>query len=135
MKNKAHPNRKRGGPWHTHPKLKEADAKAAPTGLTHPKVVPQAYPDIPRRFHAGKTDTSHASVIGTAEDGLAPLATDLLILCDGTVLAHNLTPAMAALLHRLNPEDETMRLRTRNARARLASSAADRRVGTPKLRH
>jgi hypothetical protein len=37
--------------------------------------------------------------------------TDILILSDGTVMAHNLTPAMATVLHKLNPEDETIRAR------------------------
>ncbi len=46
------------------------------------------------------------------EQPAEPAATDLLILSDGTVLAHNLTPAMAAVLHKLNPQDETMRLRS-----------------------
>jgi hypothetical protein len=37
--------------------------------------------------------------------------TDILILSDGTVLAHNLTPGMADVLHKLNPKDETIRAR------------------------
>jgi hypothetical protein len=40
---------------------------------------------------------------------------------------------MAVVLHQLNPEDETMRVRSVPARERLASSTADRRVGTPEL--
>ena len=36
---------------------------------------------------------------------------ELLILADGRILTHNLTPAMAAVLRELNPEDEPMRLR------------------------
>jgi len=59
----------------------------------------------------------------------APLATDLLILCDGTVLAHNLTPGMAEVLHQINPEDQTMRRRVLTARKPAASSDADRWVG------
>ena len=51
-----------------------------------------------------------------AQRGRASAATDLLILCDGTVLAHNLTPVMAGVLHQLNPEDETMRRRSVAAR-------------------
>ena len=66
-------------------------------------------------------------------EGRVSLATDLLILSDGTVLAHNLTPGMAAVLHQINPEDETMKVRGVPARERLASSTADRRVGTPEL--
>ena len=41
----------------------------------------------------------------------SPAATDILILSDGTVLAHNLTPGMAKVLHQLNPKDETIRAR------------------------
>ena len=63
-----------------------------------------------------------------------PLATDFLILSDSTVLAHNLTPVMAAILHKLNPQDQTIKLRSVPARERLASSTADRRVGTPEFR-
>lgn len=37
--------------------------------------------------------------------------TELLILSDGTILAHNLTPAMAAVLLKLDPDDNTMKQR------------------------
>ncbi len=40
-----------------------------------------------------------------------PPATDILILSDGTVLAHNLTPGMANVLHKLNPKDKKLRAR------------------------
>ena len=33
---------------------------------------------------------------------------ELLVLPDGRILVHNLTPAMAALLHQLDPEDRRM---------------------------
>ena len=56
--------------------------------------------------------------------------TDLLVLSDGTVLAHNLTPVMATLLHKLNPKDEAMRLRTRTDRKPLSSSTANRQANT-----
>ena len=36
---------------------------------------------------------------------------ELLLLPDGRILVHNLTPAMAALLHQLDPEDRRMFLR------------------------
>ena len=39
------------------------------------------------------------------------LLTELLILSDGTVLAHNLTPVMAAILTGINMSDETLRQR------------------------
>ena len=34
--------------------------------------------------------------------------TELLLLPDGRILVHNLVPAMAALLHQLNPGDRSM---------------------------
>lgn len=39
------------------------------------------------------------------------VATDILILADGTVLAHNLTPGMAKVLHKLNPKDKAIKAR------------------------
>jgi len=56
---------------------------------------------------------------------------ELLILPDGQILVHNLTPAFAGLLHKLNPDDEQIssRLSRRNeAKAdvtRQTSSASD----------
>ena len=42
----------------------------------------------------------------------APVAVDdLLILSDGTILAHNLTSAMAVVLNTLNPDDRAMKQR------------------------
>jgi hypothetical protein len=35
----------------------------------------------------------------------APLVSELLVLPDGRVLVHNLTPSFAALLRELNPQD------------------------------
>ena len=61
----------------------------------------------------------------------ASLVTDLLILSDGTVLAHNLTPVMAAVLHKLNPEEETMRRRTLTACERASASNTDCLAGRP----
>jgi hypothetical protein len=47
----------------------------------------------------------------------ALLATaEFLILSDGTVLAHNLTPAMADVLRVLNPDDPVMSHRARRYR-------------------
>ena len=60
-----------------------------------------------------------------------PLATDLLILSDGTVLAHNLTPVMATVLHKLNPHDATIRARAARSRRRPAHTGAARPKRTP----
>ncbi len=48
---------------------------------------------------------------------------ELLILGDGTIFAHNLTPAMAALLAELNPDDAAMR---RRANRNIAKNHPDR---------
>jgi hypothetical protein len=45
---------------------------------------------------------------------------ELLILPDGRILVHNLTPAFAGLLHELNPDDEQISSRvTRHMSPRL----------------
>jgi hypothetical protein len=41
----------------------------------------------------------------------AELMSELLILADGKVYVHNLTPEMAAVLSELNPADETIKQR------------------------
>jgi hypothetical protein len=45
----------------------------------------------------------------TVEEGRS--SAEILILPDGRILAHNITPAVAAVLAELNPADEPMRLR------------------------
>jgi hypothetical protein len=50
-----------------------------------------------------ETSESNAARAGTSEE--------ILILTDGRILAHNLTPVMAAVLRQLNPNDEPMRQR------------------------
>ena len=37
--------------------------------------------------------------------------TEFLILADGRILVHNITPTMASILSQLNPADELMRER------------------------
>ena len=41
------------------------------------------------------------------------LTTELLLLPDGRILVHNLTPAFADVLSELNPTDETIRSRAK----------------------
>ena len=48
------------------------------------------------------------------------LQSELLILPDGIVLAHNITPLMAAVLSVLNPEDAAIRERLGTQRAPAA---------------
>ena len=43
---------------------------------------------------------------------------EFLILSDGRILAQNITPTMAKLLSKLNPEDELMRERARSGNRR-----------------
>jgi len=59
-----------------------------------------------------------------AED--AALITELLVLPDGRILVHNLTPAFAGLLSGLNPDDEQLASRalargTRNTQSEFPS--------------
>jgi hypothetical protein len=54
-----------------------------------------------------KPKTRHSKMAPTCNASM----TELLIQVDGTVLAHNLTPAMAELLIALNPSDEPMKQR------------------------
>ncbi len=42
-------------------------------------------------------------------------STELLILPDGRILAHNITPEMAALLAELDPQNKAMKARNRRA--------------------
>jgi hypothetical protein len=48
--------------------------------------------------------------------------TELLLLPDGRILVHNLIPAMAALLHQLDPEDRSMIKRSTVKRSRRRKS-------------
>ena len=48
--------------------------------------------------------------------------TELLILADGRILVHNLTPAMAALLRQLDPRDRSMINRATVVRSRRRGS-------------
>jgi hypothetical protein len=47
----------------------------------------------------------HRPKKGSASPGKDQVS-ELLILPDGQILVHNLTPAFAGLLHELNPDDE-----------------------------
>ena len=49
----------------------------------------------------------------TRDDGQS--SAELLILADGRILAHNITPALARILSELDPADEAMRQRARAA--------------------
>jgi hypothetical protein len=48
--------------------------------------------------------------------------TELLLLPDGRILVHNLIPAMAALLHQLDPGDRSMIKRSTVKRSRRRKS-------------
>jgi hypothetical protein len=54
-----------------------------------------------------KPKTEHLKMATTGNASM----TELLIQADGTVFAHNLTPAMAELLNALNPSDKPMKQR------------------------
>lgn len=52
------------------------------------------------------------------ETSRSAAATEILIQADGKILAHNLTPALAALLSAINPSDEQMKRRSRASKPR-----------------
>jgi hypothetical protein len=47
-----------------------------------------------------------------------PDSSEILILPDGKILAHNITPEMARVLAELNPEDKPMRQRAKTGNRR-----------------
>lgn len=58
-------------------------------------------------------DIRRLKTCNTAECNSALPHSELLILPDGRILVHNLTPAFAEVLHELNPEQEEIAARTR----------------------
>lgn len=52
-----------------------------------------------------------AETMTVSPDAAGAAECDLLILCDGTVLVHNLTPGLAAILSELNSNDPSIRPR------------------------
>ena len=62
--------------------------------------------------------------------------TELLVLPDGQLLVHNLTPALAAVLAELNPADEAMQERaakTSRSKSRSKSRIRSRKTGEMSL--
>lgn len=53
---------------------------------------------------------------------------ELLLLPDGRILVHNLTPAMAALLQHLDPEDRRMLRRAVVPRSRRRKRRAEQQI-------
>jgi hypothetical protein len=58
-----------------------------------------------------------------------PATTEMLILPDGKILVHNLTPEVAALLVELNPQDALMRERAQPAGQSLSRSKNEHQTG------
>jgi hypothetical protein len=75
-----------------------------------------------------------AALMGAAPSGSRPedrdarppreFETELLLLPDGRILVHNLSPEMAALLERLAPQDATIKRRARSHPAPAPSTTA-----------
>lgn len=57
-------------------------------------------------------DVHRFNACDTAESNSAPARSEVLILPDGRILVHNLTPAFADLLHELNPKETQLAGRT-----------------------
>lgn len=68
-----------------------------------------------------KNESSHNDVMPSAASPQAARS-ELFILPDGTIYAHNLTPVLAAILDEILPGDSTME-------ARLKMLGRSRRVG------
>lgn len=56
-----------------------------------------------------KSATIPSNFAATIEEGRS--SAEILILPDGRILAHNITPAVAAVLAELDPADAPMRIR------------------------
>jgi hypothetical protein len=67
-----------------------------------------------------KTAAVPSNYAASVEEGRS--SAEILILPDGRILAHNITPAVAAVLAELDPADEAMRLRAASLSASPASS-------------
>jgi hypothetical protein len=76
-----------------------------------------------------KTAAVPSNYAASVEEGRS--SAEILILPDGRILAHNITPAVAAVLAELDPADEAMRLR---AASLSASPASSQPSAAPRLR-
>lgn len=63
------------------------------------------------------TNQRSAAVVADPAEGSH---SELLILSDGRILVHNLTPAFADLLHELNPKETGIAGRTRRSTRRAS---------------
>ena len=80
----------------------EGQPKERP-GCGNEPFSPTLSPLVPRG------ERGYASLLMAAVQRAAPTpAVDILILSDGTILVHNLTPDMAATLNAVNPQDPTI---------------------------
>ena len=70
----------------------------------HGEGGPQVRPALPKTRVLGEEGRGKGARCDQA-------ATDLLILSDGTIFVHNLTPAMAAILNEINPHDASIQPR------------------------
>ena len=69
--------------------------------------APASSPARARGLQSAGEDAGAPGKLAEGADG-SVIISEFLILSDGTVLAHNLTPAMADVLRTLNPKDHIM---------------------------
>jgi hypothetical protein len=67
------------------------------------------------KAEAGLAERMKASNTKQQTGNRATLTSEVLILPDGQVLAHNLTPTLATLLQELNPEDPQLTSRSQKS--------------------
>jgi len=75
-----------------------------------------------------KTEAVPSNYAATIEESRS--SAEILILPDGRILAHNITPAVAAVLAGLAPDDEPMRLRAASLYASTTSAQPSAATGS-----
>jgi hypothetical protein len=91
----------------------------------------RAFGEGAKRSPRGRVRSSDDEMDGSDRD--SALTSELLVLPDGRILVHNLTPAFADLLNELNPADDAVKLRASKPRTtdRQPATARDElRPGT-----
>jgi hypothetical protein len=89
-----------------------ADFQSAVTAISNPQGA-QTILDAANTGHNGEGNSAIQQIgnLHYEQTGPSVAFSDILILSDGTLLIHNMTPAMAAIVSELNPQDQAMQSR------------------------